>query len=134
MKKSKCDFASEEIDFVGFRVSEKGIRTQPEKIEALVKWPTPQNVADIRSFTGFTNFYQKFVPNYAHIVAPLSAILRKDTDWTWGEPQRKAFETVIKSLVASTALAHPDVNTPFYVHADASDVATGGTLSQKDNR
>ena len=41
----------------------------------------PQNVADIRSFTGFTNFYQKFVPNYANIVAPLSAILRKDVEW-----------------------------------------------------
>jgi len=95
VKKSKCDFASEEIDFVGFRVSEKGIRTQPEKIEALEKWPIPQNVANIRSFTGFTNFYQKFVPNYAHIVAPLSALLRKDTEWTWGETQQKAFDTVI---------------------------------------
>ena len=61
VKKSKCEFASEEIDFVGFRVSAKGVRTHPEKIEALTKWPVPKNVADVRRFTGYTNFYQKFV-------------------------------------------------------------------------
>ena len=78
-KRIKCEFAWEEIDLVGLRVSAMVVRTQPEKIEMLVKWPTPKDVADIRSFTGFTNFNQKFVPNYANMVAPLSAILRKDT-------------------------------------------------------
>ena len=58
-KRSKCEFASEEIDFVGLRVSASVVRTQLEKIEMLVKWRTPKDVADIRSSTGFTNFYQK---------------------------------------------------------------------------
>ena len=56
VKRSKCDFATEEIDFVGFRVSAMAVRTQPEKLEALLKWPIPNDVADIRSFTGFINF------------------------------------------------------------------------------
>ena len=86
-KLSMCEFFSEEIDFVGFRVSARWVRTQPGKIEQLVKWPIPQNVADIRSFTGFTNFYQKFVPNYANIVAPLSALLRNDVEWVLGDAQ-----------------------------------------------
>ena len=34
-KRNKCEFASEEIDFVGFRVSAMGVRTQPEKIDML---------------------------------------------------------------------------------------------------
>jgi hypothetical protein len=71
------------------------------------------------------NFYQKFVTNYAHIVAPLSALLRKNVEWAWGEAQQKAFDTVIKRLVESTTLAYPDINKPFYVHTDASDTATG---------
>ena len=77
VKRSKCEFATEEIYFVGLRVAARGVRTQPEKLEALLKWPIPHEVSDIRSFTGFTNFYQKFVPNYANIVAPLSSLLRK---------------------------------------------------------
>ena len=76
VKRSKCEFATEKIDFVGFRVSTMGARTQPEKVESLLKWPIPKDVADIPSFSGFTNFYQKFVPNYANVVAPLSSLLR----------------------------------------------------------
>ena len=97
----------------------------------LVKWPTPKEVADVRTFTGFTNFYQKFVPNYANIVAPLSALLRKDVEWEWGNAQQKAFDTVIQQLVHSTTLAYPDVGKSFHVHMDAGDVAIGATLSQE---
>ena len=97
----------------------------------LVKWPTPKNVADIRGFTGFTNFYQKFLPNHANIVAPLSALLRKDVEWACGDAQQKAFDTVIQQLAHSTTLAYPDVERLFYVHTDASGVALGATLSQE---
>ena len=99
-----------------------------------MNWPIPKDVADIRSFTGFTDFYQKFMPNYANILAPISALLRKDIDWTWGEAQRKAFETVIQKLAQSTTLANPDVGKPFHVHTDASDTALGATLSQDDEK
>ena len=91
------------------------------------------DVADIRSFTGFTNFYQKFVPNYANIVAPLSVLLRKDVEWVWGDAQQKAFDTVIQKLAHSTTLAYPDQMIPFHVHTYASDVAVGATLSREDD-
>ena len=96
-----------------------------------MKWAIPQNVADIRSFTGFSNFYQKFVPNYSNIVAPLSALLRNDVEWEWGDAQQKAFDTVIQQLAHSTTLVYSDIWKTFHVHTDASDVALGATLSQK---
>ena len=110
-------------------MSARGVRTQPEKLEALLKWPIPNGVADIRSFTGFTNFYQKFVPNYANIVAPLSSILSEGIEWSWGDAQQKAFDTIFQKLVHSTTLAYPDKDKTFHVHTDASDVAMGATLS-----
>ena len=131
VKRSKCEFASEKIDFVGLRVSASGVRTQPEKIQQLVNWPMPKDVADIRSFT---NIYQKFVPNYANMLAPISALLRKNVEWTWGDAQQKAFETVIQKLAQSTTIAYPGVGKPFHVHTDASDVALGATLSQEDEK
>ena len=100
-----------------------------------MKWAVPNDVADIRSFTGFTNFCQKFVPNYANLVAPLSVLLRKDVEWVWGDAQQKAFETVIQKLAHSATLAYQDKMRQFHVHTDASDVAVGATLSQdNDNR
>ena len=86
------------------------------------------------SSTGFTKFYQKFVPNYANIVAPLSAVLRKDVEWTWGSTQQKAIDTVIQKLVHSTTLAYPDVGRPFHVYTDASDTAIKAALSLKDDK
>ena len=98
-----------------------------------MKWPVPKDVADIMSFTGFTNFYRKFVPNYANIVAPLSVLLRKDVEWVWGYAQQKAFETVIQKLAHCTTLAYPYPMRPFHFHTDAGDVAMGATLSQEDD-
>ena len=99
-----------------------------------MNWQIPKDVADISSFTGFTNFYQKFVPNYANILAPISAFLRKDVEWTWGDAQQKAFETVIQKLAQSATLAYPVVGKAFHVHTDASDTALGATMSQEDEK
>ena len=74
------------------------------------------------------------MPNYANILAPISALLRKDVEWTWGDAQQKAFETVIQKLAQSTTLAYPNVGKPFHVHTDASDTALGATLSREDEK
>ena len=87
VKASKCEWGLKEVDFVGFRVGENGVSAQPEKIEALKNWKTPRNIAEIRSFAGFANFYQKFVPRYAHKMAPISELLKKEIPWHWGEEQ-----------------------------------------------
>ena len=80
-KMSNCAFGLPEIDYVGFRVGREGIKTQPEKLKAPKQWPTPQTVKDVQQFTGFTNFYQKFVHHYATILSPISDLLRQDTQW-----------------------------------------------------
>ena len=40
--------------------------------------PTPQNVQELRSFLGLINYYGKFIPNAATVLAPLNVLLRKD--------------------------------------------------------
>ena len=42
LKPSKCFFFREEIEYLGHVVSGKGISTNPKKIEAVSKWPTPK--------------------------------------------------------------------------------------------
>ena len=71
-KTSKCSFAQNEIEYCGFIVGRGGIRTQPEKIQAVYDWKPPTNVKEIRSFLGLTGFYQRFIEGYAKIVSPLT--------------------------------------------------------------
>ena len=61
-KSKKCEFAKSQIEFCGFVVSEKGISTQPSKIQAINDWPTPKSVADLKSFLDLCGFYQRFIP------------------------------------------------------------------------
>ena len=51
-KLKKCDFYKDKIHYLGHIISNEGIFVDPEKIEAILNWPTPKNVTDVRSFMG----------------------------------------------------------------------------------
>ena len=85
-----------------------GIRTQPEKIQAVYDWKPSANVKELRSFLGLCGFYQRFVVGYAQIVAPLTDLLRKDVDWYWNPAHEKAFQNLKQSLLESVVLTFPD--------------------------
>ena len=84
-KLTKCTFAKDEVEFCGFLVSKHGIRTQPEKVQLIQKWPTPKDVSELKSFLGLCGFYQRFIPKYAATIACLTNLYKKDTRWTWSK-------------------------------------------------
>ena len=61
LKPSKCEFFKARLKYLEHVVSPQGIATDPAKIEAILKWPRPKTVTDVRSFTGFTNYYREFI-------------------------------------------------------------------------
>ena len=58
-KLRKCDFYKDIIQYLGHIISEEGISMDPKKIEAIVNWPTPRNVTDVRSFMGLARYYRR---------------------------------------------------------------------------
>ena len=65
LKPSKCELFKQELTYLGHVVSKHGIRTDSKKVEAICKWPVPTNVTEVRSFLGFTDYYQRFIKRYA---------------------------------------------------------------------
>lgn len=64
-KKNKFDFWLSEVKFLGYVVSNKGISVDPAKVEAVLQWEQPKNVADIWTFLGLAGYYCRFVKEFS---------------------------------------------------------------------
>ena len=100
-KRSKCCFFVEKVEYLGFIVSKDGVATDPKKIEAVVTWPQPKSVREVRGFLGLTGWYRVFIMHYATIASPLTSILKKSKVFTWSSKAQESFETLKKALVSA---------------------------------
>lgn len=75
LKKGKCEFLLPTVEYLGHIISEEGLHTSDTKMEAICQAPTPKNVSQLRSFLGLVNYYGKFLPDLATILAPLYKLL-----------------------------------------------------------
>ncbi|CAI5485195.1 unnamed protein product [Closterium sp. Yama58-4] len=90
VKLSKSDFALKKVQFLGHMLSAEGIQVDPRTIKAVKKWKVPGYVKELQQFLGFANYYNRFVPQYAKITAPLIDLLKKDTPFKWDTPHQQA--------------------------------------------
>lgn len=129
----KCEFDKSQVSYLGYLLGADGIRMDPKKLDTVASWPEPTSVKDIQSFLGFTNFYRRFVDNYARIVVPLNALTRKDTPFDFSPACRDAFVALKKALLSYPVLRHYDASRPCTLSTDASDFAISGVLQQPDD-
>jgi hypothetical protein len=71
-KFDKCDFYQSRIQYLGHVISEEGISVDLEKIRAIMEWPIPKDVVDIRSFMGITGYYTRFIEGFSKIAYPIT--------------------------------------------------------------
>ena len=132
LKLSKCTFASQRVKYLGHILSTKGIFPDPDKVHIVQSWQPPKNPKQIRQFLGLTNYYRRFIPNYANIAKPMHNLTKKDQPWEWSTKCQEAFEKLRDSLITPPCLAYPDMNKPFILTTDASGWAISYILSQED--
>ena len=129
LKKGKCQFLLDKVEYLGHSISANGLEPTETKVRAIREAPAPQNVPQLRSFLGMVNYYGKFIKDVSSNLAPLYRLLQKKTQWKWGIQERKAFETVKEQLTKSPVLEHYDPSKPLTMAADASPYGVGAVLS-----
>ncbi|XP_041419675.1 uncharacterized protein LOC121393898 [Xenopus laevis] len=133
----KCKFARKSVRFVGHIVSADGVDTDPEKVAAVLSWPKPSNVTELRSFLGFCGYYRRFVEGYSKIAHPLNGLLKVRSSVAsqfqnnWSLECEEVFQTLKKKLTEAPVLAYADPQKPYVLHVDASYEGLGGILHQE---
>lgn len=79
----KSKFCKDKLIFLGSVVSTNGLSMDPEKFKAILEWPIPQNITEVKSFHGLVNFYKRLIRNFSGIISPLTDYTRgKIFNWT----------------------------------------------------
>jgi len=129
-KESKCELFKTSVEFLGHIVDREGIHMMSDKVKAIMDWPAPKSIEDIRSFLGTIGYYRRFIHMFSEIAQPISSLLSKGVPFIWGEPQQQAFEALKLAVSREPTLILPDPSKPYVVTTDASGFAVGAVLQQ----
>ena len=132
LKPKKCELFQIEVEFLGRKVSKKGIEVGPGYVETIIDWPIPKCTKDVEKFCGFANYHRNFIQDFAELATPLYSVTGKNK-FHWDEEQQQAFDNIKSALTSAPVLALPTKNDQFVLDTDASDQAVGAVLSQVQN-
>ncbi|UYV70298.1 hypothetical protein LAZ67_7002452 [Cordylochernes scorpioides] len=126
----KCEFFKQSIDFLGYTITAGTITPLTRNTDIIHAIQQPHNRKTLQSFLGAVNVYNKFIPEYARLRAPLNNLLKKDVVWNWNEVCQKAFIDLKGKLTQHPILHLYKEGLPCQVYCDASTLGIAGILKQ----
>ena len=89
---------------MGILLTDKGIGPTAERVRAIAEAREPESASEVRSFLGLVSYSSRFIPDFATVSEPLRRLIKKDTEFVFGEEQRKAFSELKGALAKAGTL------------------------------
>jgi hypothetical protein len=136
LNREKCVLGVPELHFLGHKVSSAGIEPLHDRVDAIAALPQPTTKLALQSFLGMVNFYRRFLPNFADKIQPLhdsvaAATREKKKLLVWSTECSTAFQRAKDALRSFRVLAPPSSTAETHLYTDASDIAVGAELRQR---
>jgi hypothetical protein len=129
-KLSKCTLYQMKIHYLGHIISKEGIAVDPEKIEVIKSWSTPNNVLEVRSFMGLVGYYTRSIEGFSKVAHPITLLQEKGTNFEWTTKCEESFHHLKELLTSAPILKVEDPNEDFVACTDACKEGLGGFLAQ----
>ncbi|KAH9718389.1 hypothetical protein KPL71_022207 [Citrus sinensis] len=129
VKGSKCNFDQQELEYFRHIVTCHGVKVGEKKIAAMVSWPQPHNISELRGFLGLTGYFRKFVRGYGLLARPLTNLLKKG-QFSWNKDAEEAFVKLKQAMTKTPVLSMPNFNDKFIIETDASGDGIRAVLQQ----
>jgi RNase H-like domain found in reverse transcriptase len=118
---SKSKFFAEQIEYLGYWITRKGIQPVHNKGEAILKIKAPTTRKELRRFIGIVNYYRDMWFRRSELLAPLTSLASSKVKFEWLLTHQLAFDKIKKVIETEVLLAYPDFDKPFHIYTDASD-------------
>lgn len=128
--KGKCKFNLSEIKFLGHIVTSQGVKVDNEKVESIMKLPSPKSRKDVEKFLGLITYVSKFIPGLSEKTSEIRKLLNKKSCFIWNEIHEQSFISLKQILTNTPVLRYFDTQKPVTVSVDASMDGLGAVLLQ----
>ena len=104
-----------------------------KKIKTIIEFSMSECVKDIQAFQKLTEYYWRFIIDFADITASLTDLLWKDKSFQWTEKQKQTFQQIKKKFKKKLILIYFDYEKSVIIDADALKRAMKAQLQQIDD-
>ena len=132
VRRDKCKFGCAQVEYLGHLISGKGIQPKQCHVEAVRDAPSPGSKEQLMSFLGLTEFYSRFIDQYASKVEKLRELLKKNVKYEWSNEHELCFNKLKKEIINAPCLQPHIAGKRCIVSVDASCHGIGAVLSQTD--
>ena len=129
----KGELYQTKITYCGHVVDHHKVHETQQKVNSVVNGPRPENMPQVRLFSGLVKYYHKFLPNLATTLNPLDRLLEQGKPWRWTAECEGTFVSVKKSIASDMVLTHYDPKRPLKLACDASSVRVGVVFSAQND-
>ena len=127
---SKYAFGVSSGKFLGFMVSQRGIKANPDKIKAILEMQPPRNIKETQGLTRRIAALKSFVFLSTDKCLPFFKVLRKAFEWM--DECQQAFEELKKYLATPPLLSPSKPGEELYLYLAVSLTAVSSTLLREE--